>query len=601
MRTTPVRYARMFALVLVLLAISSLSHAQDSLPGYVRITVIDSATKKPLPGVQVTLEPLRKTGVTGAKGRVTFPYVPMGTHTLWISHDRYIVRQTTINVERGDTIRLKFTLDSVTSYRRRNGYSEHEVNAGNYDNDAEDAFGMFGATRRSSGSGRPSRPVPPSYGSYHHNYVSGEQYIGHKENTFLRVEKEPLSTFSIDVDRASYSIVRKYLSDNALPPQDAVRVEEMINYFKYDHPARKGNDPISIFTDVAPCPWQPQHRVVQIALKGRELEATKLPPSNIVFLIDVSGSMAAADKLPLVKQAFRLLVNELKPSDRVAIVVYAGAAGLVLPSTAGSDKQTILDAIHRLEAGGSTAGAAGIQLAYKVAKESFIDGGNNRVILATDGDFNVGVSSDVELVKLIEEKRKDNIFLTVLGFGDGNYQDHKMEQLADKGNGNYAYCDNLLEAQKVFVTELSGTLHTIAKDVKLQIEFNPRYVQSYRLIGYENRKLENEDFNDDLKDAGELGAGHEVTALYEIVPPGVLDPIASKVDPLKYQVTKTSTSDVGGDEILTVKFRYKEPKEEKSKLVTSVLRERVTHSVSSNLKLAMSVAGFGMLLRNSQL
>ena len=425
-----------------------------------------------------------------------------------------------------------------------------------------------------------------------------EEYGRIDENDFLAVADNPLSTFSVDVDRAAYSNVRRFLRDGQRPPRDAVRIEEMVNYFTYDYPDPSGAQPFSVTTEVAACPWNERHRVLMVGLQGRRMKTADLPANNLVFLIDVSGSMMEADKLPLVKEGLELLVNQLRPKDRVAIVVYAGNAGLVLPSTPGSDKGTILSAIQSLEAGGSTAGGAGIKLAYEVAKENFLDGGNNRVILATDGDFNVGASSDGELEQLIESKRRDRIFLTVLGFGTGNIKDSKMELLADKGNGNYAYVDSLAEARKVLVSEMGATLFTIAKDVKLQIEFNPAKVASYRLIGYENRLLRKEDFNNDAKDAGDIGAGHSVTALYELVPPGAEAP-ASSVDPLKYQTTHVTAA---SPEMLTLKLRYKEPEGETSKLLTYTVNDSSASvmAASENLRFASAVAEFGMLLRDSK-
>jgi Ca-activated chloride channel family protein len=425
-----------------------------------------------------------------------------------------------------------------------------------------------------------------------------EEYGRIQENEFLSVAEDPLSTFSVDVDRAAYSNIRRFLRDGQRPPRDAVRIEEMVNYFTYDYPDPSGAQPFSVTTEVAACPWNERHRVLLVGLQGRRMKTADLPANNLTFLIDVSGSMMSPDKLPLVKEGLELLVNQLRPKDRVAIVVYAGNAGLVLPSTAGSDKGTILSAIQSLEAGGSTAGGAGIKLAYEVAKENFIDGGNNRVILATDGDFNVGASSDGELEQLIESKRKDRIFLTVLGFGTGNIKDSKMELLADKGNGNYAYVDNLAEARKVLVSEMGATLFTIAKDVKLQIEFNPTKVASYRLIGYENRLLRKEDFNNDAKDAGDIGAGHSVTALYELVMPGD-DGVTASVDPLKYQSTKVTAA---SPELLTLKLRYKEPESDTSSLLTYTVSDNhadVT-AASNNLRFASAVAEFGMLLRDSK-
>ena len=428
-----------------------------------------------------------------------------------------------------------------------------------------------------------------------------EDYKRIYENDFVSPSVEPLSTFSIDVDVASYANMRRFLNQSQMPYPDAVRIEEMVNYFSYDYEAPKGKDPFSIYTEVAGCPWNEEHKILHIGLQGKKLETEDLPNSNLVFLFDVSGSMNSPDKLPLLKSAFRLLVNELKSEDRVSIVVYAGAAGMVLPSTSADEKATILEAIEKLNAGGSTAGGEGIQLAYKVAKEHFIKGGNNRVILATDGDFNVGPSSEGALVRMIEEKRKDGIFLSVLGFGTGNYKDSKMEMLADKGNGNYAYIDNILEAKKVLVSEMGGTLFTIAKDVKLQLEFNPAHVKGYRLIGYENRMLAAQDFNDDKKDAGELGAGHTVTALYEIVPPEAKTEIAS-VDELKYQKQKSDKPSANDSELLTVKFRYKNPDEETSKLLEHPVPNKSSsfEKSSEDFRYSLSVAAFGMLLRDSQ-
>ncbi|MDF7826324.1 von Willebrand factor type A domain-containing protein [Pontiellaceae bacterium B12227] len=424
---------------------------------------------------------------------------------------------------------------------------------------------------------------------------SSEQYDLIVENVFKTAMENPLSTFSIDVDRAAYANVRRFLKSNQLPPMDAVRIEELVNYFDYDYPQPEGEDPFMVSMEVAECPWEKKHQLALIGLQGLEIETSDLPPNNLVFLLDVSGSMNNADKLPLLKSAMRLLVNQLRPEDRVSIVVYAGAAGLVLEPT--SDKALILDAIKRLNAGGSTAGGAGIELAYKIAKQAFIKNGNNRVILATDGDFNVGVSSDNELVRLIEKKRNSDIFLTVLGFGTGNYKDSKMEKLADKGNGNYAYIDDILEARKVLVNEMGGTLMAIAKDVKIQVEFNPSRVKGYRLIGYENRMLAKEDFNDDLKDAGELGAGHTVTALYELIPAGS-DIMVPTAGDLKYQTTRL----VDSDELMTVNLRYKKPHEEESKLIKRAVAVNDLQPLENggNIGFASAVAEFGLLLRNSE-
>ena len=420
------------------------------------------------------------------------------------------------------------------------------------------------------------------------------------ENEFVAVGANPLSTFGIDVDRASYSNVRRFIHSGQLPPADAVRIEELINYFTYDLPNPEGPDPFSVQTEVGPAPWNPMHRLVRIGIQGRRIDTEDLPPSNLVFLVDVSGSMQPANKLPLLKSALRMLVNQIRPQDRVAIVVYAGAAGLVLDPTSGEDKATILEALSRLEAGGSTAGGAGLRLAYDVARRHHMEGGNNRVILATDGDFNVGPSSDSEMIRLIEERRDEGTFLTVLGFGTGNLQDAKMEQIADHGNGNFAYIDSAQEARKVLVSEFGGTLYTIAKDVKLQVEFNPAHVQAYRLIGYENRMLAEEDFNDDLKDSGDLGAGHTVTALYEIIPTGVdtRTPIRG-LDELRYQRTGEPDSLRESSELLFVKLRYKDPSGSRSRLLSHAASDDDVVP-SSDFTFAASVAAFGMVLRDSK-
>lgn len=429
-----------------------------------------------------------------------------------------------------------------------------------------------------------------------------EDYDNIQENSFHKVTDDPLSTFSIDVDAASYSNVRRYLTGGQMPPAGAVRVEEMINYFKYNYPQPTGKDPFSITTEMSDCPWNSKHKLVIIGLQGKSIPVENLPASNLVFLIDVSGSMYSENKLPLVKASLKLLTDQLREQDKISIVVYAGNAGLVLPATSGSDKIKIKSAIDALEAGGSTAGGAGIKLAYKTAKENFMKNGNNRVILCTDGDFNVGASSDDDLVRMIEKERESNIYLTVLGYGMGNYKDNKMQQLADKGNGNHAYIDGINEAKKVLVNEFGGTLFTIAKDVKLQLEFNPAKVAGYRLIGYENRMLKKEDFNDDKKDAGELGSGHTVTALYEIIPFGVKSRFLKDVDKLKYQNGKKEAATSFSNELLTIKFRYKSPDKNSSELIVHPVNDNGTafNSTSNNLRFAAAVASFGMLLRNSE-
>lgn len=430
-----------------------------------------------------------------------------------------------------------------------------------------------------------------------------EGYDKITENRFLKATDNPLSTFSIDVDAAAYSNIRRFINNSQLPPAGAVRIEEMVNYFKYEYPQPVNGDPFSINTEISDAPWNKDHKLVLIGLQGKKIPTENLPASNLVFLIDVSGSMQSAERLPLVRSSMKMLVDQLRQEDMISIVVYAGAAGLVLPPTSGADKTTIKDAIDKLEAGGSTAGGAGIKLAYRVAAENFMKKGNNRVILCTDGDFNVGESSDDAMERLIEQERKGGVFLTVLGYGMGNYQDAKMQKLADKGNGNHAYIDGITEAKKVLVNEFGGTLFTIAKDVKLQVEFNPAKVQGYRLIGYENRMLAKEDFNDDKKDAGELGSGHTVTALYEVIPVGVKSSFLQKVDTLKYQtnITPFSKSSLS-DEIMTVKFRYKAPDGDVSKLIEHPVKDNqvAITKTSENFRFAAAVAQFGMLLRHSE-
>ncbi len=426
-----------------------------------------------------------------------------------------------------------------------------------------------------------------------------EEYNRVQENPFLEVLKNPQSTFSIDVDTASYTNVRRFINSGKLPPPDAVRIEELINYFKYDYPQPTGNQPFSFNSEVTSAPWNKENKLLLIGLQGVDIATEKLPSANLVFLIDVSGSMDQENKLPLLIKSFKLLVSKLRKQDSVAIVVYAGQAGLVLPATSGADKGKILTALESLQAGGSTAGGEGIQLAYRIAKENFKKKGNNRVILATDGDFNVGASSDAEMERLIEQKREDGVFLSVLGFGMGNYKDAKMRKLADRGNGNYAYIDNLQEARKVLVSQFGGTLLTIAKDVKLQVEFNPVKVKSYRLIGYEKRLLRPEDFADDSKDAGELGSGHTVTALYEIVP---ADGTFSRSQELTYQTTQIKTDAQAKNELATIRFRYKKPAGETSSEITRKIPAGSVdiNKAGENIRFAAAVAEWGMILRNSE-
>lgn len=429
-----------------------------------------------------------------------------------------------------------------------------------------------------------------------------EDYESFVENPFESPKSAPLSTFSIDVDNASYTNVRRFINNGQTVPKDAVRVEEMVNFFKYQYPQPTGEHPFSINTEYSDCPWNIQNKLVRIGLQGKNIPTDNLPASNLVFLIDVSGSMSDINKLPLVKESLKVLVAQLREEDKIAMVVYAGAAGLVLPPTSGSEKQTIIDALDKLQSGGSTAGGAGIQLAYKTAEEHFIKGGNNRVILATDGDFNVGASSDADMQTLIEEKRKSGVFLTCLGYGMGNYKDSKLETIADKGNGNYAYIDNIQEANRFLGKEFKGSMFAIAKDVKIQIEFNPAHVKAYRLIGYENRKLRPEDFKNDAIDAGELGSGHTVTALYEIIPTDTKSDFFVETDELKYTKVEASKTKFN-DELATIKFRYKKPDGSKSIEMVQVIDNKVNalETASSGFKFSAAVAWFGLKLRDSKL
>jgi secreted protein with Ig-like and vWFA domain len=440
-------------------------------------------------------------------------------------------------------------------------------------------------------------------------HASGERYARFADSRFTPVGEQPLSTFSIDVDTASYANVRRLLAAGRRPPRDAVRIEELVNYFRYDYPQPTGDEPFSVSLEAAACPWRAGHRIVRVGLAGRDVNRAARPAGNLVFLVDVSGSMNQPNKLPLVKQALTMLVEELSENDHVAIVTYAGNAGLVLPSTSGDQKDRIRGAIDALQAGGSTHGSAGITLAYEQAAERFIPGGANRVVLCTDGDVNVGLTSDEALVELITKQARGGTFLTVLGFGDGNLQDEKLEKLADNGNGIYAVIDSVREARKVLVEQLTGSTITIAKDVKIQVEFNPARVARYRLLGYENRMLAAEDFRDDTKDAGEIGAGHTVTALYEVV---LVDDEAAAAagrgaEPLKYQpapppAAKPATDGPASRELLTVKLRWKQPEGDTSELLEVPLEDQggAFDAASADLRFAAAVAAFGMILRDSE-
>lgn len=449
----------------------------------------------------------------------------------------------------------------------------------------------------------PTAPPPVAYETIDEVEFNTEEYSLIQENDFRSAKDVPLSTFGIDVDNASYSNTRRFLTSGQMPPRDAVRIEEFVNYFDYDYEEPEGEHPFTVATEISECPWNTDHRLVHVGLKGKEVSKTEMPPSNLVFLIDVSGSMDQPNKLPLLKQSLKMLIKEIRNEDRMAMVVYAGSSGVVLESVPGTQRRVMRNALAELKAGGGTAGAAGIQMAYGIAQKHFIKGGNNRVILATDGDFNVGVNSDSELVQIIEKERRKGIFLSVLGFGTGNYKDAKMEQLANNGNGNYFYIDNINEAKKVLVEEMTRTVYAIAKDVKLQVEFNPAHVKEYRLIGYENRLLRDEDFNNDAKDSGDMGAGHTVTALYEVIPADSEESMTTaNIDDLKYQDRNIKSSASNDPDLMTIKIRYKQPDSDTSIPFELTARDNGMNleEASENFKFSASVAGFGMLLRDSK-
>ncbi|GAB2859245.1 vWA domain-containing protein [Hymenobacter ruber] len=579
--------------------------------------VTDQVNQQPLPGVTVLVKGTNLGTSTDAQGRYSLMVPGAARAVLLFNYIGYLPVEQRIGVHHTLDVSLKTDTRQleevvVTGY----GTTTHRDIAGSVstvtmtesraDKKSKSAAralqGRVAGLAVNSNSPYASAPVGVPYPAQQ-EAGAGDTYAHIKENAFFEAKKDPLSTFALDVDNASYSNVRRFLNEGQLPPRDAVRVEEMLNYFRYDYaaPPTASPDPVHISTELAACPWNPAHQLARIGIQAKRIETAKLPPANLVFLVDVSGSMDEADKLPLVQAGLKLLVKQLRPQDHVALVAYAGAAGLVLPPTPGNQPQVILDAIERLRAGGSTAGGAGLRLAYSTAKQSFQKEGNNRVILATDGDFNVGESSDAAMEQLIVDQRESGVFLTVLGCGRGNLRDSRMETLADKGNGNYAYLDNLDEAGRVLVAQFGGTLFTVAKDVKLQIEFNPARVANYRLVGYENRLLEAEDFNNDRKDAGELGAGHTVTALYEIVPVGSTQPL---IDNLKYQPNNTQSLPHAAtqNEVLTVKLRYKEPQGSNSKLLAQPLvgAPVAIANASPDFRFAAAVAQFGMLLRQSE-
>ncbi|MCK5685211.1 von Willebrand factor type A domain-containing protein, partial [bacterium] len=515
--------------------------------------ISDAKTGLPIVNAKLSIQYSTMTTSSDKNGIFSFDNVKAGTYNITCSKAGYISRtKMKINVVTGKDTLVNFSMRLSGKKKVKVELKEAE-SLQVYDKSMPRRPMKMRMYKKSMNSSRigSRRSFGPRENHPGHNT---EQYNLIKDNEFLSTQKNPLSTFSIDVDTASYSNVRRIIGEGKLPPVDAVRIEELLNYFNYDYPNPKGEHPFSVYTEISKCPWNTDHKLVHIGIQGKKIETSNLPPSNLVFLLDVSGSMNSADKLPLLKSSFKLLVKSMQPSDTVAIVVYAGSSGTVLKPTPASDSATIIAALDKLRAGGSTAGGAGIELAYKLCKENFLKAGNNRVILATDGDFNVGISSQGALIRLIEKKREEGIFLTVLGFGRGNIKDSTMEQIANKGNGNYAYIDSVLEAKKVLVKEMGGTLVTIVKDVKIQVEFNPSKVKGYRLIGYVNRKLANEDFNNDKKDAGELGSGHSVTVLYELVPASSAEKLPD-VDELKYQKLIHDPDAKTVDELLTVKFR----------------------------------------------
>lgn len=611
---------------------------QTALTVTVRGIVRDAATRVPISGAQITIAPpgdaaVLATTLTNGRYRARVSVASSGTMLRVVVQRLGYQALRTQAIASGDTVVLDLALAATTqsvntvvraidvreATKGINGAAQGaaaapSMIAGGRVAGMRSAYDATGAAVL----GRPNMPRPErrkyeseidrnGHAPWPPQSGNREQYDRIVDNPFLSTRGNPRSTFSVDVDRASYGNVRRFLTSGQLPPADAVRIEELVNYFPYSLDEPRGDAPIAITAEAMPAPWQRQHQLVRIALQARRIETNRLPSSNLVFLIDVSGSMMTPDKLPLVKASLRLLVEQLRPRDRVALVVYAGAAGVVLPSTDGNDKSRIMEAIDRLEAGGSTAGGAGLALAYQVAREHFERGGNNRVILATDGDFNVGPSSDGEMERLIESKRDEGTYLTVLGFGTGNYQDAKMKKMAKIGNGNYAYVDQLDEARKVLVHEMGATLVTVANDVKLQIEFNPARVASYRLIGYEDRLLRDEDFADDKKDAGDMGSGHTVTALYEVVPVGVRGTVqVREADALRYTPDASFANEASGrrtadDELLFVKLRYKTPGEATSQLMTKAVRSRdVTERGSEDMRFAAAVASFGMLMRGSE-
>ena len=579
------------------------ARADAAQPGSIKGHVTFASTGDPLAGATVTVQGLGFATTTDKTGAYLFVNIPAGAYIVRAEKTGapFVVQRVMVSAGQATTADFKLALAQDARYKSKDEKKDRgdAKNAPSAVEESADALQEMPQTLGKMNANMPRSQFYPAPPMSTWQSTDNESYDSFVENDWFETMDKPLSTFSVDVDAASYSNVRRFLTQGQLPPVDAVRIEELVNYFDYDYPNPRGQHPFSITTEVADAPWNARHKLVHIGLQGKRLDMEDLPPANLVFLIDVSGSMQDPDKLPLLKDSFRMLVEQLREEDRVAIVVYAGAAGLVLPTTSGANKEAILCAIDKLEAGGSTAGAAGIQLAYQVAQRSFMRNGNNRVILATDGDFNVGITGEGALTRFIEQKRQSGLFLTVLGFGQGNLKDSKMELLADKGNGHYAYIDNIVEGQKVFVNEIGATLLTIAKDVKLQVEFNPARVSSYRLVGYENRVMQDRDFDDDSKDAGEIGAGHSVTALYEIT---MRDEEHGRGKPRKYADVVVRNDARRSAELLTVSFRYKRPNESESRLLAVAVNDRNTRfaNTSANFRFSAAVAEFGMLLRGSE-
>ncbi|MEI8204000.1 MAG: von Willebrand factor type A domain-containing protein [Bacteroidota bacterium] len=615
MRTqTHIRFFQTF-MVWMLFAFGAMAQS-----GTIKGTVTDEKTKDPIPFANLLIESGGKaygTAVTDFDGNYTIKPLPAGKYDLKaqilgykptiikgveINADKITfcniqMTQTAVNLNAFEVREYKVPLiskDQTTSGETISMSGNHYASSASYQSTSSNY------TTTKSNNANLAQPL--SKASIYYTDPNTESYDKIKESEFEKVNQKPLSTFSIDVDVASYGNMRRFLSQGLKPPPDAIRTEELINYFDYKYPAPVNDDAFAIYSEVATCPWNPKHQLVHIGIQGKTIESEDLPKCNLVFLLDVSGSMADENKLTLVKKSMRLLVNQLQEFDKIAIVTFSSTTHVELNSTSCKNKDKILNVIEQLHAEGSTSGEEGIKLAYEIAKKNFIENGNNRVIIATDGDFNVGLSSDADIENLIIEKRKDGIFLSVLGFGMGNYKDSKMEKLADKGNGNYAYIDNLMEAKKVLVKEMGATLYNIAKDVKIQVEFNPLNVKGYRLIGYEDRLLSDKDFNDDRKDAGELGAGSKVTALYEIITSENEMKAISSIDSLKYQINKILSNEATLNELMTVKVRYKKPDETKSELCQKIVSNNYTEYklASENFKFSAAVAAFSMLLRDSK-